>query len=152
MVMSALVSPLVVGIVLWRVGYAGEKRKIKSEAIRDLMTYRGDFASVDFRRSLNKIAITFHDDEIIRNEVRTLYAVINDSKNNSEKTKRTIVGLIYKLCKKNGFKGLTEYDIDQAFTENNQEPNASNDVGQLIPAISIPTPLVPISESEKKKE
>jgi len=86
------------------------------------MTYRGDYASADFRRSLNKISIIFHDSEPVRTQVRHLYEVINTPSAPSEQTKRTIVGLIYKLCQDNGFKGLTEYDIDQAFAENKQTP------------------------------
>jgi len=117
------ISPLVVGIVLWVIGTRAEKNRIKTDAIRDLMTYRGDFASSDFRRSLNKISVVFHSEGDIRNEVRHLYEVINNGSSNSESTKRSIVGLIYKLCQKNGFKGLTEYDIDQAFPENRQAPD-----------------------------
>ena len=119
---STLLPSLVVGLVLWWVGKTSENNKIKSDAIRDLMTYRGDFASAEFRRSLNKVSIIFHNRENIRSEVRHLYEVINNPSSNSEQTKRSIVGLIYKLCQKNGFKGLTEYDIDQAFAENKQIP------------------------------
>lgn len=120
--LGTLVSGLVVGIVLWAVGYTTEKRKVKSDAIRDLMTYRGDFASPEFRRSLNKISIIFHNKKEIRDAVRHLYDVINNPSNKSEYTKRAIVGLIYKLCQDNRFKGLTEYDIDQSFAENKQTP------------------------------
>ncbi len=117
------ISPaLVVGLVLWWVGNSSEKRKIKADAIRDLMTYRGDFASPEFRRSLNKVSIIFHDKQDIRTEVRNLYEVINNPASNSEKIKRSIVGLIYKLCKENKFIGLTEYDIDQSFAETKQTP------------------------------
>jgi hypothetical protein len=118
--------PVVVGFVLWRIGISTEKKKIKAEAIRDLMTYRGDLASPEFRRSLNKVSIIFHDKEKVRNEVRNLYQVINNPTSNAEHTKRTIVGLIYMLCKHNGFKGLSEYDIDQSFAEKNQSPDQEN--------------------------
>lgn len=115
-------SSLAVGYVLWLIGSNAEKKKVRAEAIRDLMTYRGDFASADFRRSLNKISVVFHNKEEIRNQVRELYEVINNPVSTSEKIKRAIVGLIYKLCQSNGFKGLTEYDIDQSFSESKQTP------------------------------
>lgn len=125
-VLGAIISPLIVGVVvglvLWRVTTNSKRRETKAEAIRDLMTYRGDLASAEFRRSLNKVSIIFHDNKDIRTEVRHLYEVINNPSSNSEHTKRTIVGLIYKLCQENGFEGLTEYDIDQAFAENRQIP------------------------------
>ncbi|MBX4181426.1 hypothetical protein KW807_01005 [Candidatus Parcubacteria bacterium] len=140
--LTALVSPLVVGLVLWFVGSNGEKNRVKAEAIRDLMTYRGDLASPDFRRSLNKVSIIFHDDEEIRKEVRHLYQVINTPSNTSEQTKRAIVGLIYILCQKNRFNGLTEYDIDQAFPENKQAPDESTDT-PATPVIVAPVAPVP---------
>lgn len=127
-IIGTILSPLVVGLVLWFVADNAEKRKVKSEAIRDLMTYRGDFGSTDFRRSLNKVAVVFHKREDIRSEIRHLYEVLNNPANNSQQTNRAIVGLIYKLCKVQGFNGLTEYDIDQAFSENKQAPNPSSDV------------------------
>ncbi len=105
---------------------------MKADAIRDLMAYRGDNASDEFRRSLNKISVTFHNDNEIRLEVRKLYEVINNPISDSEKVKRSIVGLIYRLCQKNGFKGLTEYDIDQAFPESKQEPQVTSDGGEAI--------------------
>lgn len=125
---KGIVFPSIVGIILWKLGTKSEKMKVKAETIRDLMTYRGDLASPEFRRALNKVSIIFHDSDIIRNEVRHLYEVINSPISSSEHTKRTIVGLIYKLCKNNGFTGLTEYDIDQAFAENKQTPSESDDV------------------------
>ncbi len=131
-ILGTLLSPLVVGYVLWLIGNSAEKKRIKSDAIRDLMTYRGDFASPDFRRSLNKVSVIFHDKEEIRIEVRHLYEVINNPSSNSEQTKRSIVGLIYKLCQSNGFNGLTEYDIDQAFSERRQSPTQE-------PVENIPT-------------
>lgn len=120
-----LISPFVVGFAIWFIGNNAEKKRLKVDAIRDLMAYRGDTASEDFRRSLNKVSITFHNDDKVRLEVRNLYEVINNSAPDSEKLKRSIVGLIYILCQKNGFKGLTEYDIDQAFPENKQEPQSN---------------------------
>lgn len=119
-----LISPMVVGFVLWKIGDTSEKKKLKADAIRELMGYRGDYGSTEFGRALNKVSVVFNDDDDIRLEVRTLYERINTSPNSSM-TKRSIVGLIYKLCQKNGFKGLTEYDIDQAFPENKQEPQVS---------------------------
>lgn len=119
---ATLFASLTVGYVLWLIGSNAEKKKVKADAIRDLMTYRGDFASADFRRSLNKISVVFHNKEVIREQVRSLYEVINNPDSASEKIKRSIVGLIYKLCQTNGFKGLTEYDIDQSFSESRQTP------------------------------
>lgn len=127
-ILTTLLSPLVVGLVLWKLGDVGIEKRIKSDAIRDLMTYRGDYASTEFRRSLNKISVTFHNDENIRMDVRHLYEVINSPAPNPKSTERSIVGLIYKLCQKNGFKGLTEYDIDQAFPENKQSPQEIVDI------------------------
>ena len=112
---------MIVGYVLWKIGDTAEKKKLKADAIRELMGYRGDYGSTEFGRALNKVSVVFNDNNDIRMEVRTLYERINISPN-SPMTKRSIVGLIYKLCQKNGFKGLTEYDIDQAFPENKQEP------------------------------
>lgn len=116
-----LISPVVVGLVLFLTGERSEKKKLKADAIRELMGYRGDYGSTEFGRALNKVSVVFNGDEEIRLQVRSLYERINISPN-SEITKRSIVGLIYKLCQKNGFNGLTEYDIDQAFPENKQEP------------------------------
>ena len=127
-ILTALLSPLVVGLVLWKLGEVAVERRIKSDAIRDLMTYRGDYASTEFRRSLNKISVTFHNDENIRMDVRHLYEVINSPAPNPKSTERSIVGLIYKLCQKNGFGGLTEDDIDQAFPENKQAPQEISDI------------------------
>jgi hypothetical protein len=124
---QAIAGPLVVGLVLYFVTSRSEKKRVRAETIRDLMTHRGDFASSEFRRSLNKVAIIFHDQQEIRDEVRYLYETINDASKNAEQSKRAIVGLIYKLCQKNRFKGLTEYDIDQAFTEKKQTPIESSD-------------------------
>lgn len=127
--------PLVVGFVLWLIGISSEAKKVKAEAIRDLMTYRGDLASPEFRRALNKVSIVFHNKQKVRTEVRNLYQVINNPTSNAEHTKRTIVGLIYMLCKDNGFTGLSEYDIDQSFAEKNQAPD------QESPAQILPSPI-----------
>lgn len=122
-----LLWPLVVGLVLWMLGTRESNRKIKNEAIRDLMTYRGgDFASVEFRRSLNRVSITFHDDEEIRDAVRDVYDAINNQGLKAEAINRKIVGLIYELCQKNGFEGITEYDIDQSFPEQKQTPTPTS--------------------------
>jgi hypothetical protein len=121
-IINDIAPALVVGIVIWSLGEKAISRRIKADAIRDLMTYRGDYASSDFRRSLNKISVTFHDDPEIRLKVRNLYDVINNPTLPSKNTERTIVGLIYRLCQKNGFRGLSEYDIDQAFPESKQSP------------------------------
>lgn len=123
-ILEELALPLIVGLVLWYLGEKAINRRLKSDAIRDLMTYRGDYASPEFRRSLNKISVTFHNNDDIRLEVRHLYDVINNPAPSPKSTERSIVGLIYKLCQKNGFKGLTEYDIDQAFPENKQTPQS----------------------------
>lgn len=121
-VINELAPALIVGIIIWALGEKTIKDRMKADAIRDLMAYRGDYASSDFRRSLNKISVTFHNDSEIRLKVRNLYEVINNPSLPSKNTERTIVGLIYRLCQKNGFKGLTEYDIDQAFPESKQSP------------------------------
>lgn len=125
--LSDILTPLLVGWVLWFIGDRATTRKMKADAIRDLMAYRGDYASIDFGRSLNKVSVTFHGDNEIRLEIRKLYEVINNPTSNAETAKRSVVGLIYKLCQKNGFKGLTEYDIDQAFPENKQSPQSLSD-------------------------
>ncbi|GEM_PF-5647707 len=143
-ILTALLSPLVVGLVLWKLGEVGIEKRIKSDAIRDLMTYRGDYASTEFRRSLNKISVTFHNNEDIRMDVRHLYEVINSPAPNPKSTERSIVGLIYKLCQKNGFGGLTEYDIDQAFPENKQSPQENpSDIKPSSKEVETKTDSVP---------
>ncbi len=124
-VAQILLAPLVVGLVIWFLGERSISRRLKADAIRDLMAYRGDYASPEFGRSLNKVSIVFHGDDEIRLEVRKLYEIINNPSLSSEIVKRSIVGLIYKLCQKHGYRGLTEYDIDQAFPESRQAPEAS---------------------------
>lgn len=68
-ILGSLVGPLIVGLVIWLIGKSETEKRIKNEAIRDLMTYRGDLASLDFRRSLNRVSITFHKDEEIRKQI-----------------------------------------------------------------------------------
>ncbi|MBI2196555.1 hypothetical protein HYU45_02970 [Candidatus Daviesbacteria bacterium] len=121
---QGLVGPLVAGLVIWFVGKRDFEKRTKNEAIRDLMTFRGDYASSEFRRSLNKVSITFHKDKETRKQISNLYEQINDPNQSPANIKRKIVGLIYNLCQKNGFKGITEYDIDQAFIEGTQAPIA----------------------------
>lgn len=147
---GTILGPLVVGIVIWWLGIRNEDHRVKSEAIRDLMTYRGDYSSPEFRRSLNKVSITFSRDAATRKQIRELYEAIN---NNDANVDRKIVGVIYSLCQKNGYNQLTEYDIDQSFPEQNQVPT-----GDKLP-IDINTPAVlpnaevssPAIKSEKEK-
>lgn len=117
-----ILGPLVAGFIIWLLGERAIDRRAKNEAIRDLMTLRGDFASQDFRRALNKISVTFHKDDAVRKEIRDLYEAINNPNSQEPNINRKIVGLIYDLCQKNGFGGITEYDIDQAFPESKQAP------------------------------
>lgn len=121
---QGLVGPLVAGLVIWFVGKRDFDKRTKNEAIRDLMTFRGDYASSEFRRSLNKVSITFHKDQETRKQISDLYEQINDPNQSPANIKRKIVGLIYDLCQRNGFIGITEYDIDQAFIEGTQAPVA----------------------------
>lgn len=139
--LSPLIVGLVVGYILWRIGNRGEERKLKAESIRDLMTHRGDYASTDFRKALNKVAIIFHDQGKIRAQVRELYDTINAPSPRSEKTVRAIVGLIYNLCQDNGFNKLTEYDIDQSFLDSKQTPDASQDDPKTVPVVTPATPV-----------
>lgn len=119
---AGVLGPLVVGVVIWILGENAIDKRLKQEAIRDLMTFRGDYASQSFRESLNKVSITFHRTKEIRNDVRHLYDVINNPSSQQKIIERTIIGLIYKLCQQNGFTGLTEYDIDQSFILPQQTP------------------------------
>lgn len=121
---GGLIGPLVVGVVVWWLGKSEIDRRIKNDAIRDLMTFRGDYASPEFRRSLNKVSITFHKDKEIRQQIRDLYEEINNANTSESTINRKIVGLIYNLCQKNGFSGVTEYDIDQSFPEQKQTPTS----------------------------
>lgn len=117
-----ILGPLVIGIIIWILGERAIDKRNQNEAIRDLMTFRGDYANPEFRRALNKISVTFHKDPGIRKEIRDLYDVVNNPTSSEVNVSRKIVGLIYNLCQKNGFKGITEYDIDQAFPESKQSP------------------------------
>ncbi len=135
-------GPLIVGIVIWYLGNRSINVQTKNEAIRELMTYRGDLASIEFRRALNKVSITFHGDSEIREEVRDLYDAINNPSLRNEQVNRKIVGLIYNLCRKHGFDGLTEYDIDQAFPETKQEPEITPKLVSLEPVNSAVIPTV----------
>jgi hypothetical protein len=119
---AGVLGPLIVGFVIWSLGERAIDKRLKQEAIRDLMTFRGDYASQNFRESLNRVSITFHKTEEIRNDVRHLYDVINNPSSQQKTIERTIIGLIYKLCQQNGFTGLTEYDIDQSFILPQQTP------------------------------
>ena len=121
-VTSALISALISGLTPYFIVRHFENKKIKSDVIKDLMAYRGDYSSEEFRRTLNKVSIVFHDDSEIRGDIRKLYEIMQEVNTNADKLKRSIVGLIYKLCQKNNIKKLTEYDIDQAFPENKQQP------------------------------
>lgn len=123
-ILGNILGPLVIGYVIWLLGKYDTDRRIKSDAIRDLMILRGDPLNPEFSRALNKISITFHDDQEIRKEIRELWEAINDPASREGYVKRKIVGLIYNLCKKKGFEGITEYDIDQAFPESKQAPTA----------------------------
>ncbi len=153
-ILKLILPSLMVGLVLRRLGRKSDEKKTKADAIRDLMTYRGDYSSPEFRRSLNKVSIIFHSDESVRHDVRQLYEVMNDSRMPAEKLKRTVVGLIYKLCQQNEFNGLTEYDIDQAFAEAKQTPSETLDLAQssLAPIIQEATQATKIIQAEVEKE
>lgn len=122
MFLGPLIVGIIVGLSVWFLGQRTAKHRDRKEAIRDLMTYRGDYSSVDFRRALNKVSITFHDDDDIRKQIRELNELINSADSRTSGINRKIVSLIYDLCRRNGFKGITEYDIDQSFPEQKQAP------------------------------
>ncbi len=125
-IVAGLLGPLVAGLAIWLLGIRESNKKLKQDSIRDLMTFRGDYAAQQFTQSLNKVAIIFHSDDEIRGDIRNLYEVINNPNSQSTTTTRAIVDLIYKLCHKNGFDGLTEYDIDQSFVKaTSQNPETS---------------------------
>ncbi len=132
-ILDAIIGPLVVGLVvgavLFRLGQSDIEKRTKNSAIRGLMTYRGDYSSPDFRRALNKVSITFHDDEETRKQIRDLYEIINNPASQAASVNRKIVGVIYYLCHNNGFAGITEYDIDQSFPETKQVPNPTQEEG-----------------------
>lgn len=95
-VVGPLVVGIVVGVVVFYVGKRETDRRVKSEAIRDLMTNRGgDFSNPEFRKALNKVSITFSKDDEVRKQIRELYELINSQYSNQETIKRKIVGVIY---------------------------------------------------------
>lgn len=143
---SGVLGPLIVGLIIWLLGEKAIERRLKQEAIRDLMTFRGDYASQNFRESLNRVSITFHKSGEIRTDVRHLYDVINNPSSQQKTIERTIIGLIYKLCQRNGFKGLTEYDIDQSFIITQQNPT------QTITALAPETKKEKLKGNDKKKK
>lgn len=149
---QGLLGPLIAGLVIWFVGKRDSDKRIKNEAIRDLMTFRGDYASSEFRRSLNKVSITFHKDKETRKEISDLYEQINDPNQSPANIKRKIVELIYSLCQKNGFKGITEYDIDQAFIEGTQAPVADTSLQQISKSVNAKSKAVKRSTFKKKKK
>lgn len=146
-----LVGPLVAGLVIWFVGKRDFDKRTKNEAIRDLMTFRGDYASSEFRRSLNKVSITFHKDKETRKQISDLYEQINDPNQSPANIKRKIVGLIYNLCQRNGFKGITEYDIDQAFIEGTQAPIADTSSQPILKTTTSEAEPVRKKVPKKKK-
>jgi hypothetical protein len=150
--LNIFVGPLIVGaivgFIIWKLGQRAIERSTRNEAIRDLMTYRGDYSSDLFRRSLNKVSITFHDNEETRKQIRDLNESINNSDSRSSTINRKIVGLIYDLCRKNGFKGITEYDIDQSFPEQKQIPIAA---GSIEASSIMPEPIKPATDNNSKK-
>lgn len=131
-IVENLIFPVTVGFVLWKLGQHQIDSRTKGDAIRDLMTYRGDFASPEFRRSLNKVSITFHQDDDIRKQIRELYDAINNPSYTDTIINRKIVSLIHTLCTQNGFNGITEYDIDQSFPERLQSPEAVQPPTNLV--------------------
>ena len=126
-IVGMIIIPVAIAVGLWFLGRKADDKRLKADAIRDLMTYRGDYSGPDFRRALNKVSVVFHDREKIRLEIRSVYNTINGANVNEEARKRSIIGLIYNLCQIMGFKSLTEYDIDQTFVQGSQAPDASLD-------------------------
>jgi hypothetical protein len=117
------------------------------------MTYRGDYASDKFRQSLNAVSITFHKDDGTRKQIRELYDLINSSRPHTASINRKIVGLIYDLCRKNGFGGITEYDIDQSFPEQNQTPTGNGgSIAISVPIEEADVPVDPITPREVPKK
>lgn len=150
-VIGMIVTPLVIAVGLWFLGRRAEDRRLKTDAIRDLMTYRGDFLSSPlFRQALNKVSIVFHDKDKIRLQIRSVYDTINGGNFNQETRKRAIIGLIYNLCQMMKFKKLTEYDIDQSFVPGGQNPDPSLDNPRTDVPVA-PTPRKPRKRKKKKK-
>ena len=140
-VLGPLIVGVVVGVAIWLLGRWTAVRREKGNSIRDLMTYRGDYSTADFRRSINKVSITFHDDEKVRLQVQDLNEAINGGEVSTTSINRKIVRLIFDLCQRNGFKGITQYDIDQAFPEQKQTPEGgSPNTTPAPPEITQPVP------------
>lgn len=144
------IAPVVVGLIVgygvWQLGRRSIQRDLQATAIRDLMAYRGDYSSTDFSRALNKVSIIFHKDKAIRKEIRELYEAINNSLPQAS-INRKIVGLIYNLCQKNGYKGITEYDIDQSFPEARQTPVGEDSSAQTSSSPISVTPGTPVGNN-----
>jgi hypothetical protein len=109
LIIESLLGPLIAGLTIWWVGKKEIDKRIQNEAIRDLMTLRGDYSSPEFRRSLNKVSISFHGDNEIRKQIRDLYENINNPTNSESAINRKIVGL-----------------IDQSFPEQKQTPTSTS--------------------------
>lgn len=88
-----ILPPLSVGVVLWMIGNRSSERKLKADAIRDLMTLRGDNSSPDFRRALNKVSITFHDDADIRQDIRTFIRINKQPDHNCKNIRSSYCGI-----------------------------------------------------------
>ena len=126
---------------MWFLGAYNSERRDKKGAIRDLMTYRGDYSSEKFRQALNRVSITFHKDTATRKQVRELYELVSVSDSSNNTINRKIVGLIYELCQRNGFRGITEYDIDQSFPEQKQAPDGFGFTTSAPQAPAAPEPV-----------
>jgi hypothetical protein len=97
----------------------------------------GDY--IDLLR-LNRVSITFHKDAAMRKQVRELYELVSVSDSSNNTINRKIVGLIYDLCQRNGFRGITEYDIDQSFPEQKQAPDGFGFTTSAPQAPAAPEP------------
>jgi hypothetical protein len=131
--LDIIVGPLAVGVAIFLFGKYESDKRVKSNAIRNLMTNRGgDFVNPDFRKALNKVSITFSKDPKVREQIRELYELINSEATKEEVIKRKIVSVIYYLCLNYGFKDMSEYDIDQSFPEERQKPQESALIGTTV--------------------
>jgi hypothetical protein len=115
------------------------------------MTYRGDFGATEFRLALNRVSITFHRDEKVRLQVQELNEAINSGVRTSG-VNRKIVRLIFDLCQNNGFKGVTQYDIDQTFPGQNQNPEGSDSVTAATQPAAPPPSAKTTEEKPKEQE